>query len=191
MLPHLEKLSRFCAVLLFIVGCKLAAGQSALNGSVVDPDGVAVSGVDVQLRTPKGAIIRHSVSDAQGNFHWQPVSPDQYVLEVAAKYGFEAYSAPIHLIRLSEPFLKIQLALPSVQAQVTVESAQSSVTTDPTENRDQIAVSSQMLEKVPVFDQNYIAALTPFLDPSGVGTNGVTIIVDGVEMKGKIGRAHV
>ncbi|HTF65446.1 MAG TPA: carboxypeptidase regulatory-like domain-containing protein [Edaphobacter sp.] len=168
-----------------------------MNGTIVDPDGAAVSGVDVQLRTPKGAIIRHSVSDAQGNFHWQPVSPDQYVLEVSAKYGFEAYSAPIHFTRLSEPFLKIQLALSSVQAQVTVESAKSSVTTDPTENRDQVAVSSQMLEKVPVFDQNYIAALTPFLDQSGVGTNGVTIIVDGVEMKGTgvsasaIAEAHI
>jgi hypothetical protein len=197
MLSHLEKLSRFCAVFLFLLGCKLALGQSALNGIVVDPDGAAVSGVDVQLRTPKGAIIRHSVSDAQGNFHWEPVSTGQYVLEVLAKYGFEAYSAQIHFTRSSQPFLKIQLTLPSVQAQVTVESAESSVTTDPTENRDQVAVSSQMLEKVPVFDQNYIAALTPFLDQSGVGTNGVTIIVDGVEMKGTgvsasaIAEAHI
>jgi len=197
MLSYLEKLSRFCAVLLLIVGCKLAVGQSALNGSIVDPVGDAVSGVDVQLRTKKGAIIRHSVSDAQGNFHWEPVSPDQYVVEVPAKYGFEAYSAPIHFTHSSQPFLKIQLALPTVQAQVTVESADSTVTTDPTENRDQVAVSSQMLEKVPVFDQNYIAALTPFLDQSGVGTNGVTIIVDGVEMKGTgvsasaIAEAHI
>jgi hypothetical protein len=34
----------------------------------------------------------------------------------------------------------------------------------------------------PVFDQNYIAALTPFLDQVGVATSGVSIVVDGIEM---------
>jgi len=41
-----------------------------------------------------------------------------------------------------------------------------------------------MLEHVPVLDQNYIATLTPFLDQSGIATSGVSIVVDGVEMKG-------
>jgi hypothetical protein len=40
------------------------------------------------------------------------------------------------------------------------------------------------LAHLPVLDQNYIATLTPFLDHSGIATSGVSIIVDGVEMKG-------
>jgi hypothetical protein len=54
-----------------------------------------------------------------------------------------------------------------------------------------------MLEKVPVFDQDYVATLTPFLDQTGVATSGVSLIVDGVEMKGTgvsasaIAEAHI
>jgi hypothetical protein len=50
---------------------------------------------------------------------------------------------------------------------------------------------------VPVYDQNYIAALMPFLDQAGVATSGVSIVVDGIEMKGTgvsasaIAEAHI
>ena len=73
----------------------------------------------------------------------------------------------------------------------------SQVTLDPSANRDQVSTSAGMLEKVPVFDQDYVAALTPFLDQTGVATSGVSLIVDGVEMKGTgvsasaIAEAHI
>jgi hypothetical protein len=37
---------------------------------------------------------------------------------------------------------------------------------------------------MPVFDQDIIGALAPFLDPSAIATAGLTIVVDGVEMNG-------
>lgn len=37
-----------------------------------------------------------------------------------------------------------------------------------------------MLDNLPVLDNNYIAALSRFLDPSGSGT---TLIIDGMEMR--------
>jgi hypothetical protein len=55
---------------------------------------------------------------------------------------------------------------------------------DPSSNRDQVSTSAQLLGKVPLFDQDYIATLTPFLDQTGVATMGTSVIVDGIEMKG-------
>jgi hypothetical protein len=37
------------------------------------------------------------------------------------------------------------------------------------------------LDRVPVFDQDYISTISRFLDNTGTGTNGVTLIVNGVE----------
>jgi hypothetical protein len=39
------------------------------------------------------------------------------------------------------------------------------------------------MEKMPVFDQDYIGALMPFLDASSGASGGVTLVVDGIEMK--------
>lgn len=184
-------------VLLLLLGCVHIFAQVSLTGSVVDPSGATVPDVDINLKAANGAVLQHVVADAAGKFHLQQVSPGHYVLEVPAKYGFENYSLQLEVTKAATPPIRIQLVLAAVQEQVVVAANAGNMTTDAAENRDQVTASSQMLEKVPVFDQNYIAALTPFLDQSAVGTNGVTIIVDGVEMKGTgvsasaIAEAHI
>src|SRR3984893_7829715 len=40
------------------------------------------------------------------------------------------------------------------------------------------------LDRVPVFDQDYITTLSRFLDDNSIGTNGVTLVVNGVEANG-------
>ncbi|MCU1225461.1 MAG: hypothetical protein JWQ42_3554 [Edaphobacter sp.] len=51
-------------------------------------------------------------------------------------------------------------------------------------NADQATASSQTIEKVPVLDQDIVSTFTPFLANSAVGSKGVTLVVDGIEMKG-------
>ena len=93
--------------------------------------------------------------------------------------------------------LSIRLTPLVVTQDVVVAPETSQVSLDPSANRDQVSTSAGMLEKVPVFDQDYVAALTPFLDQTGVATSGVSLIVDGVEMKGTgvsasaIAEAHI
>ena len=57
------------------------------------------------------------------------------------------------------------------------------LSTDSSSNQDTVAVGSDQLRNLPVFDQDFVAALTPFLDPGSGSSGGATIIVDGVEMK--------
>lgn len=42
-------------------------------------------------------------------------------------------------------------------------------------------MNRQSLDNLPIFDQDYIATMSRFLDASSVGTSGVTLVVDGVE----------
>ena len=40
------------------------------------------------------------------------------------------------------------------------------------------------LDRVPVFDQDYITALSRFLSDDTIGTNGVSLVVNGIEANG-------
>jgi hypothetical protein len=78
--------------------------------------------------------------------------------------------------------IRVTLSAEQVQQEMTV-GADQSLSTDAAENRDTITTSGDQLRKLPVFDQDYIAALTPFLDAASGSSGGATIIVDGVEVK--------
>jgi Carboxypeptidase regulatory-like domain/TonB dependent receptor len=188
---------RWCFSAIFSLNCCLFA-QVNVAGTVVDPDGAAVPTVDVQLKTSQGSLVDGGsiTADPEGHFRFLHIAPGDYQLEVPSKYGFERYLVHVH-VQAGMHDLRVQL-IPLVVAQdVSVTSEAGQVSTDSSANRDQLTTDTQMLEKVPVFDQNYIATLTPFLDQTGIATSGVSILVDGVEMKGTgvsasaIAEAHI
>lgn len=77
--------------------------------------------------------------------------------------------------------LLITLKLADVHAQVSVTESAAQVSTDAAENLDTITLDRQMLDNLPIFDQNYVAAMSQFLDAGAVGTGGVTLVVNGME----------
>src|SRR5262249_29665225 len=52
------------------------------------------------------------------------------------------------------------------------------------ENQSVNTVDRSALDRLPVFDQDYITTLSRFLDENATGTNGVTLVVNGVEANG-------
>jgi hypothetical protein len=81
--------------------------------------------------------------------------------------------------------IAVVLELEDLAQQINVEggSEAGQVSTDPGENRDAAAVSGNTLERLPVFDQDYVSTLSSFLDQGSGGTMGTTIVVDGMEQK--------
>jgi hypothetical protein len=173
-----------CALALSSFVAPSSLAQVSITGTIVDPAGAVVPRASIQLTPPGRAIKRQTTSNTEGQFQFQPVSPGKYFLEIPENNGFKEYRQSIQVTRTPFTPITIHLVLASVEAQVNVDASQNEISTDPAENRDKITSSGDMLEKVPVFDQNYIAALTPFLSQAGIGTSGVSIVVDGVEMKG-------
>ena len=171
----------------FAVCATVAFAQADLSvrGTVTDSSGAIVPGVSIQLQTAGGASIATARSDSLGRFTLFNAPAGAFTLVVPATAGFAAQRRPLQL-RSSVSGLRISLALESVSASVTVganSSANSALSTDASANKDAVALSGSELEKLPVFDQDYIAALTPFLDPASGDSGGITIVVDGVEMK--------
>ena len=52
------------------------------------------------------------------------------------------------------------------------------------ENQNANTIDRNALDRVPVFDQDYITTMSRFLDDSATGTNGVTLVVNGIEANG-------
>ena len=55
---------------------------------------------------------------------------------------------------------------------------------DAASNSDQVVAGSTLIDDVPILNRDVVATFTPLLSQTGVGTNGITPVGDGVEMKG-------
>jgi hypothetical protein len=171
----------FVALLLTIAGPAFAQDLLSVRGRVVEATGAAVPGIAIQIETPAGATVAHTQSDSAGNFTLPNLHPGNFVLDVPAASGFAPHSMPLHLTS-SIADLAVHLSLASVQQEITV-AGDATLSTDPSANRDTVTISGDQLRKLPVLDQDLIGTLTPFLDAASGSSGGVTIIVDGVEMK--------
>ncbi|NYF53431.1 TonB-dependent receptor [Tunturiibacter gelidoferens] len=171
------------ALLLLALSCSsFAQTVLSVRGSILDPTGAAIPGATVRLETTAGVLASQSESDAKGNFTLNNLSPGNYSLIVPTYSGFAAYTAPLHLTT-SIANVKITLFTQSINQEVNVDDTNQSLSTDSSANKDTVSVSGDDLRKIPVFDQDIVATLTPFLDSSAGSSGGTTIIVDGVEMK--------
>ena len=67
---------------------------------------------------------------------------------------------------------------------VLADQSAAHVGTEVVQNQNANSVDREALDRVPVFDQDYVTTLSRFLDDSAIGTNGVTLVVNGVEANG-------
>ena len=153
-----------------------ASAQVPVTGTVVDPSGGAVAGATVSLQ---GASAK---TDALGQFRIERVTPGRYRIDVAAGDAFKPLRRDVN-ITASMPPLVLQLSLATVQESVEVTGDEIRPTVDTAANLDTTTLSGASLDQLPVFDQDFVGALSQFLDPGSIATGGATIVVDGVEMK--------
>ena len=92
------------------------------------------------------------------------------------------YSPTHHRRPWSAP-LQIALSLAQVRQEMVVSERTAQVSTDASENLDVVALDREALDNLPVFDQNYVGAISQFLDPGSIATNGVTLVVNGMEQR--------
>jgi hypothetical protein len=175
-------LRRLLALLIASVASSgYAQNLPSVRGSVVDPTGATVPGATVRLEASDGKLVAQTTVDSAGNFTLANLPAGAFSLAVPAFSGFASHTQTLRLTT-GVTTVKITLDPESINQQITV-GAEQSLSTDPSANRDTVSVTGNELRKLPVFDQDYIATLTPFLDGAAGSSGGVTLIVDGVEMK--------
>jgi hypothetical protein len=159
-----------------------AQSMVPLTGTVVDPSGAGVAGATITLKGESGGPAITVTSDEAGRFRFAGLSPGRYVVDVAAGEELSPLHRTVTITATNSP-LKLALALAVVEESVEVTAEEVRPSVDTAANLDTTSLSGTALEQLPVFDQDFVGALSQFLDPASVATDGATIIVDGVEVK--------
>jgi hypothetical protein len=161
----------------------LLSAQNAgvfVTGTVVDPHQAGVLGAKVRLQRADGAEVQSVSADSIGAFRFEGVAPGSYDVRVEQE-GFKPSVSRVRVGNQAPRPLNIILTLADVQQQVTVNEQLSQVSTNTSENLDTVTMDRSALDDLPIFDQDYITTMSRFLDSSSLGTNGVMLVVDGVE----------
>jgi hypothetical protein len=171
------------SILLFICAASSAAGQSSgypLTGSVQDPSSAGVEGAKLTLKRSDGDDQQTTTTDALGAFRFERVATGAYQLQVE-RAGFKIQASRVRIGSRAPAPMRITLSLADVRQEITVRSQATRVSTDNADNLDTVTLDRQALDNLPIFDQDYIGAMSRFLDSGSVATGGVTLIVDGLE----------
>jgi hypothetical protein len=176
---------RSCLIVLFLIAASSAWAQNQtrtapIAGTVFDPSGASVPAATVTLK--RGAKVLSSVkTDASGSFRFEGIPQGNYSIEIQQE-GFQPSLTPVQVQEKPLAPLTITLSLAQLLSQVSVTAGAVQVSTDTAENRDSVNADQTLLENVPVFDQDYVAAMSAFLDAGSLGTNGPQLIINGVEV---------
>ena len=161
------------------------AGLRTISGIVLDPSGAAIAGADVILFSGDGKELSRITSDQDGSFQFEKLAAGAYKIQAQAA-GFRDTIVELKLGSRTASPLRVVLPIAEQNEVVNVAGSDVSlvVTTDVSENQNANSLDRSALDRVPVFDRDYISMLSRFLDDSTIGTNGVSLIVNGIEANG-------
>jgi len=173
----------FCLALGGAQSAKLGSGT--LAGTALDPSSAAIVGANVTLSAPDGSLLAQTATDANGGFRFDKLAPGAYVIAVSAE-GFRDATVPVKLGKSAVSPLRITLQIATQNESVTISGGDAvpQINTEISENQGANTLERSALDQVPVFDQDYVTTLSRFLSDDAIGTNGVTLVVNGVESNG-------
>jgi len=152
----------------------------AVTGVVQDQTGAVLPSATVELVNAAGAVVETTTADMGGAFHFDAVAPGTYELRA----GYEGFKPAIAKVRVGtrppSP-QRLVLDLAALTQEITVSSV-AEVGAAAGNNVDAITIDQNMLESLPVFDNDFVATMSQFLDAGSIGNGGVTIVVNGMEV---------
>jgi hypothetical protein len=162
-----------------------ATRSQNLSGIVQDPSGAAIVGAGVDLERTDGTRFGHTATNGAGGFLFKSVPFGAYVV-VVKEHGFQETKASTTISAGARAPIRVVMAVASVAENVVVvgTDASAQISTEIGQNQSGNTVDSSALDRLPVFDQDYITTMSRFLDPDSSGTNGTTLVVNGIEANG-------
>jgi hypothetical protein len=162
-----------------------SAGLRFITGTVLDPSGAAIPAAQVILLSGDGKELARVSSGEDGGFQFEKLAAGTYKIQARAP-GFRDTAVELKVGSRAPSPLRVVLPIDVRNEVVNVAGGDVSlvVTTDVSENQNASNLDRSALDRVPVFDQDYVSMLSRFLDDSTIGTNGVSLIVNGIEANG-------
>ena len=144
-----------------------------ISGTVQDQSGALILNAVVTLQ--KGAETQTATTTVDGAFVFDRLGTGTYDVRVDQP-GFKTATARVVIgSRVPRPIdFKLQIA--TLQQELTVAGDDLAVSTDTANNLDVAALDRNALDNAPIFDQNYIATISRFLDSGAIGTNGMDLL---------------
>ena len=157
----------------------------AISGTVFDPSGAAIANAQLSLLSSGDKLVAQTATDNSGSFRIDRVAPGNYTLGFQAE-GFRETRVSVNLgAKRQSPFrVVMQIAVLSQTVTVATGDSVPLVSTENSANQNANTIDRSALDRVPVFDQDYITTMSRFLDDNATGTNGVTLVVNGIEANG-------
>ena len=172
------------ALLSGMVGAQNAKLDRVLRGVVQDQSGAVIPAAVVVVRGQSSREIGRTSTDEQGAFSFHDLPPCSCQLEIA-KAGFRTMLVPVKAGTARQP-IRVVMPVASVAEDVTVAAADTSaqLSTDIGQNQSGNVMDTNALDRIPLFDQDYITTMSRFLDSDSTGTSGTSLVVNGVEANG-------
>ncbi len=150
-------------------------------GVVQDQTGAVLPGAAVTLAASGSTMgAQQATSDQSGGFRFERVLPGEYDIRTEFP-GFTRQVTPVRVGTRASSFT-IVLTIEGVTQNVAVSSGGMETSTAAASNSNAITVNADQLDDLPVLDQDIVGAMSRFLDSTAIGTNGPTILVNGVEV---------
>ena len=161
------------------------AAARDISGTLLDPSGAAIAQAQVSLLDSTEKPIAQFTTDNSGAFRFDHVAPGNYTLDFRAE-GFRETRSAVNVTGKRSVPMRVTMQIAVLSETVTVATGDSAplVSTENSENQNANTIDRNALDRVPVFDQDYITTMSRFLDDNATGTNGVTLVVNGIEANG-------
>lgn len=179
MLYRLFYLSALLTLLALVVPAQTI---NSVSGLVLDQNEAALPKARVTLIALTGERKQTVTTGSNGAFRFDKLAAGDYKITVERE-GFKPVTMTVNLDARQTAPLRIVLPVAELTQDVTIEAAAAQLDTDTGNNQDVVAVDRQMLKNLPSFDQDVIGMASRFLDAGAIGTGGVTLIVNGMEVK--------
>jgi hypothetical protein len=153
----------------------------AVSGVVQDQTGSVLPAATVELVNASGAVVHTTVADGTGAFRFERVASGAYELR-AGYEGFKPAKTKLRVGTRAPASQRLVLDLAALTQEITVSNAIAEVGAAAGNNVDAITIDQNMLESLPVFDNDVVATMSQFLDAGSIGNGGVTIVVNGMEV---------
>ena len=178
----------FCLVLPrapFAQTPQAAPSGHRLSGTVLDPSTADVADAHVTLLNSKGTVQASTTTDQSGFFFFDNPPPGKYRIRIRAA-GFKDTLVDVTVSAKALSPLRVTLSISAVSEVVSVTADENIAQTssDPSENLNANNVTRDALDRVPVFDLDYITLLSRFMSDDAIATSGVSLVVNGIEANG-------
>jgi len=169
----------------------ILSGKSWKLIKVMAQDGVTLDGVvkdQMEAIVPEAKLVltniatgetRETKADSIGRLSFSNVPPGEYSLKAEAK-NFEAVELAITVGAAAPPAIKVTMKT-TIKEAVTI-TAKIESPLPPENNADAVRFDAKLFDDLPAQGRDILPLLSDFISKAAQGTEGASIVVDGVEV---------